>query len=72
MVKAREMVIDKQMGLIRDRTYAIRLYDSDSLELLFQQAGFNSVIVYLNFSPHQSTDDYGFMNNRMIGIGQKV
>ncbi len=72
MIKAREMVIDKKKGLIRDRTYAIRLYDSNGLELLLQQAGFNNVKVYINFSPHQSSGDYGFMNNRMIGIGQKV
>ncbi len=72
MVKAREMVIDKQKGLIRDRTYAVRLYDSSGLELLFRQAGFNNVNIYTNFSPHQSSGDYGFMNNRMIGIGQKI
>ncbi|MBW2412365.1 MAG: class I SAM-dependent methyltransferase [Deltaproteobacteria bacterium] len=72
VVKAREMVIDKQKGLIRDRTYAIRLYDSNGLESLFRQAGFNNVNIYTNFSPHQSSGDCGFMNNRMIGIGQKV
>jgi D-alanine-D-alanine ligase len=72
IVKAREMVIDKQKGLVRDRTYAIRLYESENLESLLQQAGFNQINVYANFSPHQSDGDFGFMNNRMIGVGQKV
>jgi D-alanine-D-alanine ligase len=71
LVKAREMVIDKQKGLIRDRTYAIRLYDSESLKLLLQQSGFQKISVHTDFSPHQSRGDYGFMNNRMIGVGQK-
>ena len=70
MMKSRELVIDKQKGLIRDRTYAIRLYDSKSLDLLFQQAGFRNIRVYNNFSPHPSIGDYGFMTNRMIGIAQ--
>ena len=71
MVKSREMVIDKKTGLVRDQTYAIRLYDSESLEDLFQQSGFSNIKVYTNFSPHQTNGDYGFMNNRMIAVGQK-
>ena len=70
-VNAREIVIDKQKGLIRDRCYAVRLYDSESLGLLLQNAGFSHIDVYTNFSPHQAEGDFGFMNNRMIGIGQK-
>jgi D-alanine-D-alanine ligase len=72
IVNAREMVIDKQKGLIRDRCYAVRLYDSESLQMLFQNAGFSHTDVYTNFSPHQAEGDFGFMNNRMIGIGQKL
>jgi D-alanine-D-alanine ligase len=72
LINARELVIDKQKGLIRDQTYAIRLYDSESLEVLLQQGRFSKVKVYTNFSPHPSDGDYGFMNNRMIGVGQKI
>lgn len=72
IVNAREMVIDKQKGLIRDRCYAVRLYDSESLRQLLQNAGFSHIDVYTNFSPHQAEGDFGFMNNRMIGIGQKT
>lgn len=72
VINAREMVIDKITGLIRDRTYAVRLYDSESLGLLLQQSGFSNIKIYANFSPHRSDGDYGFMNNRMIGVGQKI
>ena len=72
VITARELVVDKKKGLIRDQTYAIRIYDSEKLNLLLQQSGFNRVKVYANFSPHASDGDYGFMNNRMIGVGQKI
>ena len=72
MINARELVIDKQKGLIRDQTYAIRLYDSEGLEGLLQRSGFSNVKIYANFSPHSNEGDYGFMNNRMIGVGQKI
>ena len=72
MINARELVIDKQKGLIRDQTYAIRLYDSETLDGLVRQGGFSKVKVYSNFSPHSTEGDYGFMNNRMIGVGQKT
>ena len=72
MIKARELVIDKQKGLIRDQTYAIRLFDSESLDVLLYQSGFSKVKIHTNFSPHSSDGDYGFMNYRMIGVGQKT
>ena len=71
-VMARELVLDKQKGLVRDRTYAIRLYDSEDLNILLQQGGFRDIKVYANFSPQQSDGDYGFMNNRMIAVGRKL
>jgi hypothetical protein len=68
---ARKMVLSRQKGLIRDRTYAVRLYDSQTLASHLNQVGFNQVKVHTNFSPHQSDGDYGFMNGRMIATGQK-
>jgi hypothetical protein len=65
-------VIDKQKGLIRDHTYAVRLYDSESLDGLLRQGGFGKVKIHTHFSPHSTDGDYGFMNNRMIGVGQKI
>ena len=70
-ISAREMVINKKDGLIRDRTYAIRLYDSQSLALLLETAGFNQIQIHTDFSPHRFEGDYGFMNRRMLGVGRK-
>lgn len=70
-IRARELVIDKQNGLVRDQTYAIRLIDSESLERLLHESGFRNVKIHKNFSPHAAEGDYGFMNNRMIAVGQK-
>jgi hypothetical protein len=65
------MVVNKLDGLIRDRTYAVRLYELQPLEALFQAAGFNHIKIHADFSPHQSEGDYGFMNRRMFAVGQK-
>jgi D-alanine-D-alanine ligase len=71
VVCARELVMSKTEGLIRDQTYSIRLYDAASLSLLLKSAGFTRINVHTDFSPHETNEDYGFMNNRLIISGQK-
>jgi D-alanine-D-alanine ligase len=71
-VRAREMVFNKQKGLIRDQTYAIRLYESQTLTSLLEDAGFQQVTLHKGFSPHESKADYGFMNNRILATGRKM
>jgi D-alanine-D-alanine ligase len=71
VICARELVVSKQEGLIRDQTYSIRLYTPDRLAELLVQVGFRQVKVHTDFSPHQSDGDYGFMNHRMLAVGQK-
>ena len=71
-IHAREMVFNKQKGLIRDQTYAIRLYESQTLTSLLEGAGFQQVTPYTGFSPHESKGDYGFMNNRILATGRKM
>ncbi len=68
---AREMVLDKEKGLIRDCTYAIRLYEPQTFGSLLEEAGFVKVTVHTDFSPHLRRGDYGFMNRRMVATGQK-
>ena len=68
---AREMVLSKEKGLIRDCTYGIRLYDAQTVNALLEDAGFRRVEVHTDFSPHRYEGDYGFMNHRMIAAGQK-
>lgn len=71
-IRARELVVSKQDGLIRDQTYAIRLYDSAGLAGLLRTVGFDHVSIHTDFSPHRFEGDYGFMNRRMLGVGQKT
>ena len=68
---AREMVISKQQGIIRDETYAVRLYEPHEIELLLEDVGFKNVRAHTDFSSHQGEGDYGFMNSRMIVSGHK-
>ncbi len=71
VIRARELVISKQDGLIRDRTYAVRLYESQTLVSLLKSIGFSQVKIHTDFSPHRFEGDYGFMNRRMLGVGRK-
>jgi D-alanine-D-alanine ligase len=71
MVYVREVVLSKQTGLIRDRNYLIRFYGSGEIVEMFEQAGFTMVKVVTDFSPHGTKGDFGFMNHRMIALGQK-
>jgi ubiquinone/menaquinone biosynthesis C-methylase UbiE len=68
---SREIVISKSKGLIRDRTYSIRLYGPDSLAALVAEAGFTGIKVKTEFAPHKNDGDYGLMNHRMIVTAQK-
>ncbi|MBW1981149.1 MAG: methyltransferase domain-containing protein [Deltaproteobacteria bacterium] len=70
-VLAREVVVSKKRGLVRDCTYAMRLYFPESLEALLREAAFESIIVRTRFAPHRRKGDYGFMNKRMLATGCK-
>lgn len=70
-IKAREMVLSRQNGLVRDRSYAIRIYSPSELENLVYRSGFVDVKVHRNFSPHGKDGDYGFMNKRIIVTARK-
>lgn len=70
-VYAREMVLSKDSGLIRDRTYSIRLYTAETLPQLIEASGFKTAGVCVEFSSHHLKADYGFMNRRMVVTGRK-
>ncbi len=70
-IKAREMVFSRQNGLVRDQSYAIRIYRPDELEALVYKSGFVDVNVHRNFSPHGKNGDYGFMNKRVLVTAKK-
>jgi hypothetical protein len=59
-------VLCKEQGLMRDQTYAIRLYLPEVLEKLVGTAGFVGVAIQRGFSAHDKVGDYGFMNHRLL------
>jgi D-alanine-D-alanine ligase len=71
-VNARELVLSKSEGLVRDSTYSIRIYKPEELAMLMEKAGFKKVRVQTDFRAHLDQGDYGFMNCRMLAIGQKL
>jgi D-alanine-D-alanine ligase len=71
MICAREMVLHKQSGLVRDRTYGMQLYDPDSIKALVSEAGFKTIRLHQDFSSYSSGEDVGFMNHRMLATARK-
>ncbi|MBW2488498.1 MAG: class I SAM-dependent methyltransferase [Deltaproteobacteria bacterium] len=70
-IYAREIVMSKTDGLVRDQSYAIRIYDAAGVSGLLAEGGFRRIDIHTEFSPHAANGDYGFMNHRMIAVGQK-
>lgn len=72
VVRARELVISKKDGVVRDRAYAVRLYEPPALYSLLETAGFRDIKIHTDFSPHRFEGDYGFMNRRMLAVARKL
>jgi D-alanine-D-alanine ligase len=70
-IRAREVVLCKEQGLVRDQSYAIRLYNPETLEALVDEAGFGDVSMRQGFSTQEKEGDYGFMNHRLIITARK-
>ena len=71
-VCAREMVLSKTQGLIRDATYCIRLYDSEELARLVISAGFHAVSVQSMNDTQDPQIDRGCMNHRLLTVAQRA
>ena len=65
-IRAREMVLSKTGGLVRDRTYAIRTFTAGGLTALVEEAGFGDVQARRGMALHRGRGDYGFMSRRMM------
>lgn len=70
-IAAREMVLSKAKGLIRDRTYGIRLYEADQLAGLVARAGFVDTDVHTDVSAIDPKADVGCMNHRLVIVARK-
>lgn len=70
LIRARETVLSRSKGLVRENRYAIRAYLPDELESLFAAAGF--VDVSLSRGPEAAgRGDLGFMNHRLFLTARK-
>jgi D-alanine-D-alanine ligase len=68
VIRVREMVLSKTGGLLRDRTYAERLYVPERLRALLREAGFVQITMQPNafvYSPDDGTD-YGIATHRTL------
>jgi D-alanine-D-alanine ligase len=68
VVRVREMVLSKTEGLVRDRTYAERLYHPERLRTLLREVGFVNPRVHRQafvYSPDETTD-YGLAAHRTL------
>lgn len=70
-IHAREMVLSKQKGLIRDKTYGIRLYGKQSLAALITKAGLGEATVFTGASALPPDVDVGCMNHRLVAVARK-
>lgn len=71
-VCARELVLSKKAGLIRDKGYRIRLYRSDDLAALVRQAGFVQIGLHDQQSAGvEAGEDVGCMRHRLLITARK-
>ena len=70
-VCAREMVLSKTRGVIRDKTYSIHLYEPEDLEALVSRAGFVDIQINAHHAVLNDREDRGCMNHRLIVVARK-
>jgi D-alanine-D-alanine ligase len=70
-IRAREVVLSKERGLLGDRAYAIRLYLSEEIADLIAAAGFRDVRIHRDLPLRKGEGDRGFMNHRLLVTARK-
>ena len=68
VICVRELVLSKATGLLRDRTYAERLYSPEAIHHLLTAVGFHDIVIQQGafvYDPDHDTD-YGLATNRML------
>ncbi len=71
IIRAREIVVSKKKGLIRDGRYCERLYARDKISRILKDIGFKNVAAKKEISLHKKKTDYGFLTSRMIVTAKK-
>lgn len=65
IITAREIVVSKKNGLLRDGTYCEKLYNKNKITQLLKKVGFTNISLK-NLSLHKDKKDYGFLTSRMF------
>ncbi len=71
IIKAREIVISKKKGLLRDGFYCERIYHRDKITRLLKSAGFRNLSIRKDLALHKKKKDYGLMTSRMFVTASK-
>ena len=72
IIYSREMVMSREQGCIRNRTYCTHLYRPEKLTNILHSAGFSSVTFRKDFMNREAKGDYGCMTNRMIVTAKRL
>jgi D-alanine-D-alanine ligase len=68
---SREVITNVEEGVLADQFYAERLYTSETLTRLMEQAGFSDCTCHTSFSPEsQRNQDLGMMARRIVVTGR--
>jgi len=70
-VRARELVISKKKGLLREGMYCTRIYDKSIIKRLLRTAGFRKISIMNKLSLHDLVKDYGLLTSRMVVTARK-
>jgi SAM-dependent methyltransferase len=73
VIRVREVVLSKTTGLVRDHTYAERLYTPEGLCALLVDVGFGDLVIQrgaLAYTPDDAQDD-GLATTRMLVTATK-
>jgi D-alanine-D-alanine ligase len=68
VIRVRELVLSKTSGVLRDRTYAERLYSPEDIRTLLTAEGLHDIVIQHGafiYDPDHGTD-YGLATNRML------
>lgn len=72
LIRAREVVISKSKGLLRDGYYCERLYTRAQIVRYLREAGFGKIAVRENVCLHKNKKDYGLLSSRMFVKASKT
>lgn len=71
LVKIREIVSSKKIGVLRDACYCERFYNEKKITQLLIKTSFKNIKVRNNLSFHNKKQDYGFLTSRMFVSANK-